>query len=97
MPSKFCQHCKAKGGPHLTHNTKECHRYDGNGNPVATATRKPGDAKPSSKKGGDKQMAYLMAAVESVMKKGLKKAMKPKKRKRNRAYDLPSSSDSDSE
>jgi hypothetical protein len=20
-PSKFCQHCKAKGGPHLTHNT----------------------------------------------------------------------------
>ncbi len=22
-PSKFCQHCKAKGGPHLTHNTKE--------------------------------------------------------------------------
>ncbi len=22
-PSKFCQHCKAKGGPHLTHNTEE--------------------------------------------------------------------------
>jgi hypothetical protein len=21
-PRKFCQHCKAKGGPHLTHNTK---------------------------------------------------------------------------
>ncbi len=30
-PSKFCQHCKAKGGPHLTHNTKECRRYKGNG------------------------------------------------------------------
>ncbi len=29
------------------------------------------------------------------MKKGLKKAMKSKKRKRNCAYDLPSSSDSD--
>jgi hypothetical protein len=25
-PSKFFQHCKAKGGPHLTHNTKECRR-----------------------------------------------------------------------
>jgi hypothetical protein len=25
-PSKFCQHCKAKGGHHLTHNTKECCR-----------------------------------------------------------------------
>ncbi len=34
-PSKFCQHCKEKGGPHLTHNTKECHKYDGNGNPVS--------------------------------------------------------------
>jgi hypothetical protein len=95
-PSKFCQHCKAKGGPHLTHNTKECHRYNGMGNPMAAATRKPVDAKPSSKKGGDKQMAYLTAAVESVMKKGLKKAMISKKRKRNHAYDSPSSSDSDS-
>jgi hypothetical protein len=25
-PNKFCQHCKAKGGPHLAHNTKECRR-----------------------------------------------------------------------
>ncbi len=39
-------------------------------------------------------MAYLTATVESLMKKGLKKAMKSKKRKRNRAYDSPSSSDS---
>ncbi len=50
--SKFCQHCKAKGGPHLTHNTKECCRFDGSGNPVATAARKHGDEKPSFKKGG---------------------------------------------
>ncbi len=80
----------------MTHNTKECHRYNGMGNPVAAAGRKPGDAKPFSKKGGNKQMAYLTAAVESVIKKGLKKAMKLKKRKRNCAYDSPSSSDSDS-
>ncbi len=46
-PSKFCQHCKAKGGLHLTHNTKECRRYNKNGNPMAAAARKPGDAKPS--------------------------------------------------
>jgi hypothetical protein len=95
-PSKFCQHCKPKGGPDLTHNTKECCSYDGNGNPVAAAARKPNDAKPSSKKGSDKHMAYLTAAVESAMKKGLKKAMKSKKRKRNRTYYSPSSSDSDS-
>jgi hypothetical protein len=80
-PSKFYQHCKAKSGPHSTHNTKECRRYDGMGNPVAAAGRKPSDAKLFSKKGGDKQMAYLTAVVESVMKKGLKKAMKSKKRK----------------
>jgi hypothetical protein len=96
-PSKFCQHCKAKGRLHLTHNTKECRRYDGNGNPMAAAGRKPGGAKLFSKLGGNKQMAYLTAAVESVMKKGLKKAMKSKKRKRNCTYDSPSSSDSDSE
>ncbi len=96
-PSKFCQHCKVKGGPLLTHNTKECCRYDGMGDPMAAAGRKPSDVKPFSKKVGNKEMAYLTAAVESVMKKGLKKAIKSKKRKRNRAYDSPSSSDSNSE
>jgi hypothetical protein len=57
---------------------------------------KPADAKRPAKKGGDKQMAYLMATVESLVKKGLKKAIKGKKRKRNRAYES-SSSDSNSE
>jgi hypothetical protein len=96
-PNKFYQHCKAKDGPHLTHNTKECRRYDRMGNPMVVAARKSGDAKQPSKKGGNKQMAYFTATIESLMKKGLKKAMKSKKRKRNHAYDSPSSSDSDSE
>jgi hypothetical protein len=95
-PSKFCQHCKAKGRPHLTHNTKECCRYDGNGNPISLFQTKPADAKRPAKKGGDKQMAYLTASIETLVKKGLKKAMKDKKHKRNHAYDS-SSSDSDSE
>ncbi len=95
-PNKFCQHCKAKGGPHLTHNTKECRRYSGMGNSVAVATCKSGDGKSTSKKEGEKLMAYLTATIESLMKKGLKKAMKSKKRKRNRTYDSPSSSDSNS-
>jgi hypothetical protein len=94
-PSKFCQHCKAKGGLHLTHNTKECCWYDGMGNPVSLFQTKPAEAKKPAKKGGDKQMAYLSATIETLVKKGLKKAMKGKKRKRNRAYDS-SSSDSDS-
>jgi hypothetical protein len=95
-PSKFCQHCKAKGGPHLTHNTKECRSYNRMGNPVSLFQTKPAEAKKPTKKGGDKQMAYLLATVETLVKKWLKKAMKGKKRKRNHAYD-PSSSDSNSE
>ncbi len=69
-PSKLCQHCKAKGGPHLTHNTKECRRYNGNGNLVSSFQGKPANAKKPAKKGGDKQMAYLMATIESLVKKG---------------------------
>ncbi len=57
---------------------------------------KPINAKKPAKKGGDKQMAYLLATVETLVKKGLKKAMNGKKRKCNHAYDS-SSSDSDSE
>ncbi len=57
---------------------------------------KPANAKKPAKKGGDKQMAYLTAIVESIVKKGLKKAMKGKKRKHNCAYDSLCS-DSDSE
>ncbi len=45
QPNKFCQHCKAKGGPHLTHNTMECHRYDGLENPIAPFIRMPAEAK----------------------------------------------------
>jgi hypothetical protein len=94
-PSKFCQLCKAKGGPHLTHNTKECRRYNGNGNPVSSFQGKPANAKKPAKKGGDQQMAYLMAAVEFLVKKGLKKVMKGKKCKHSRAYDSSSNSNSE--
>jgi hypothetical protein len=66
------------------------------GNPMAAAACKSGDAKPTSKKGGEKQMAYLTATVESLMKKGVKKAMKSKNCRCNHAHDSPSISDSDS-
>jgi hypothetical protein len=94
-PSKFCQHCKAKGGPHLTHITKVCRSYNAMGNPVSSFQTKPAVAKKPDKKGGNKQMAYLLATIETLVKKGLKKAMKGKKCKRNHAYDS-SSSDSES-
>ncbi len=93
-PAKFCQHCKSKGGPHLTHNTNECCKCEKDKNPVAAAAGKPSEAKKPFKKGGNKQMAYLRANIESLVKKGLKKAAKSKKCKRH-SYDL-SSSDSNS-
>jgi hypothetical protein len=66
------------------------------GNPVSLFQNKPAEAKKHTKKGGDKQMVYLLATVETLVKKRLKKAMKGKKRKRNCAYNS-SSSDSNSE
>ncbi len=65
--SKYCHHCKAKGGPHLTHNTKECRKYGRNGNPVSLFKTKPVNAKEPAKKGGNQQMAYLSAFVESLV------------------------------
>jgi hypothetical protein len=81
MLAKFCQRCKSKGGPHLTHNTNKCRKYNKDGNPIAAAACKPSEAKMPFKKGGDKQMAYLTATIESLVKKGLKKAAKSKKQK----------------
>ena len=65
------------------------------GNPVSLFQTKPAEAKKPAKRGGNKQMVYLLATVETLVKKGLKKVMKGKKRKRNHAYDS-SRSDSDS-
>ncbi len=75
-PAKFCQCCKNKGGPHLTHNTNECCKYNKEGNPIAVAAGKPSEAKKPFNKGGGKQMAYLTATIESLVKKGLKMAAK---------------------
>ncbi len=60
---------------------------------MATAAGKPFKVKKPFKKGSDMQLAYLMAAVKSLVKRGLKNAAKPKKRKC--CFDL-SSSDSNS-
>jgi hypothetical protein len=58
MPSKFCQHCKAKGRPHLTHNTKECRRNNGNGNPISSFQTKPTNAKKPSSKGATSRWLF---------------------------------------
>jgi hypothetical protein len=94
-PANFCQHCKSKGGPHLTHKTNKCCKYNKDGYTVAAATGKPSEVKKFFKKGGDKEIAFPMVIIEYLVKKGLKKAAKSKNQK-HRFYDS-SSSDSDSD
>ncbi len=61
---------------------------------MAAATGKPFKSKKPFKKGGNKQLGYLTAADESLVKKGLRNAVQAKKC--IHCYDS-SSSDSDSE
>jgi hypothetical protein len=44
--TKFCQHCKNNGGPHTSHNTKECCKYNKDGKAVAASGKKPYKKKP---------------------------------------------------
>ncbi len=69
-PAKFCQHWKNKGGPHLSHITNEHHKYNKESNSMAAAAGKPFKARKPFKKGGNKQLAYLTATVESLVKGG---------------------------
>ena len=87
--------CKNNGWPYTSHNTKECRKYNKDGKAVAAAGKKPYKKKPYKKDrgGNNKQLAYLTDAIESLVKKGLKKAVK-KKHKKHSCYN--SSSDSDS-
>ncbi len=91
---KFCQWCKAHGGPFTTHNTLNCRCYDSNGKPLEAAAGKPSESKnPYKKSGGDKSMAFMQSMFEAYVK-SQKKAGKSKKRKK-RDYDSSDSSDSE--
>jgi hypothetical protein len=94
--AKFCQHCKNNSGPYMSHNIKECCKYNKDGKAVAASAKNPYNKKPYKRHGGgdDKQMAFLTDAIESLMKKGLKKAAKKRRKKLSREN---SSSNSDSE
>ncbi len=89
---KFCQHCKAYGGPYQTQNPLDCHCYDSNSKPLAAAAGKPSESKkPHKKFWGNKSIAFMQTMFEAYVK--AKKAGKSKKRKK-RDYDSSNSSDS---
>jgi hypothetical protein len=90
---KFCQRCKAHGGPYQTLNTLDCHCYGSIGKPVEAAAGKPSESKkPFKKSGGNKGMAFMQTMFEAYAK-SQKKAGKSKKRKK-RDFDSSDSSDS---
>jgi hypothetical protein len=91
---KFCQQCKAHGGPFTTHNTLDCCCYDSNGKPLEAAAGKPSESKkPYKKSRGNKGMAFMQSMFEAYVK-SQKKAGNSKKRKK---CDYSSSDSSDSE
>jgi hypothetical protein len=89
---KFCQRCKAHGGPYQTRNTLDCHCYDSNGRPLEAAAGKPSESKKPLKSGGNKGMAFMQSMSEAYAKK--QKKSKSKKRKK---CDYESSDSPDSE
>ncbi len=91
---KFCQCCKAHGGPFTIHNTLDCCRYDSNGKLLEAAAGKPSESKkPYKKYGGNNGMAFMQSMFKAYAK-SQKKASKSKKRKK-RDYDSSDSSDSE--
>ncbi len=73
---KFCQQCKAHGGPFTTHNTLDCRCYDSNCKPLEAAAGKPSESKkPYKKSGGDKGMAFMQSMFTAYVK-SQKKASK---------------------
>ncbi len=91
---KFCQQCKAHGGPFTTHNTLDCRCYDSNGKPLEAAAGKPSESKkPYKKSGDDKSMAFMQSMFKAYVK-SQKKAGKSKKHKKH-DYDFSDSSDSE--
>jgi len=66
---KFCQRCKTRGGPHQTHNTNDCRKYNKDSKPLGATLGKPSNsAKPHKKFGDNKQLAYMTAMFESCWK-----------------------------
>ena len=87
---RFCQLCKTHGGPHTTHNTKDCRKYEKDG---TKAKGGRADTKSHGKPGNSfAQLTEKLSKLEKLMKKSSKKASRKRRRR-----DDSDSSDSDDE
>jgi hypothetical protein len=95
---KHCALCKKHGGPHKSHNTHDCRKYNADGTP----TKRNGGAGSARKNGQyDRKRSNMRhhegANYAQIIRKEVKKALRKQshKRKKRRANDSESDSDSD--
>eukprot|EP00804_Cyclotella_cryptica_P002418 CCRYP_004105-RA/>CCRYP_004105-RA protein AED:0.47 eAED:0.47 QI:0/-1/0/1/-1/1/1/0/125 len=67
---KHCVLCKKHGGPHKSHNTRDCRRYNKDGTPIK---KNGGAGKPGLKK--ENRRALTAQIVRAELKKALRKSL----------------------
>ena len=85
---KHCVLCKKHGGPHKSHNTRDCRRYNKDGTPI----KKNGGAGKPHFKERKEEGANFVQIIKAKVKKALRKTMQ--KQKKHRKYDSGSDNDS---
>ena len=88
----MCQLCSKYGGAATTHNTKECRRYDKDGNQLSTFGR--GALKKAKPKSDEKETKSSYAQLAKAILKAIKTSLK--KNKKRKHYSRSDSSDSSS-
>jgi hypothetical protein len=94
---KHCSNCAKHGGPHKTHDTADCFKYNSDG----SRKSKPNDNKWGRKRGGDKPKAnyaqlqkQIVSLEKKVKKAGKNKRKSSRKERRRKSYDSSDSEDS---
>ena len=95
---KHCALCKKHGGPHKSHNTRDCRKYNADGTPIkrnggASSARRNGHNDKSRSSTRDREGANYAQLIRKEVKKAFRK--QSHKRKKRRANDSESDSDSD--
>jgi hypothetical protein len=92
---KSCALCKKHGGPHKSHNTRDCRRYKSDGTPIKRnggAASNSGHANRSHSKGSQREGANYA----QLIRKEVKRAFRKQSHKRKKRHGNDSDSDSDS-
>jgi len=93
-----CALCKKYKGPYKSHATKDCTKFDSNGNRLSKKPKYGGGGGGGASKANYAQLQKRCDDMEKKLKKAMKKRKASRKEKRRRkVYEDSSSSDSDSD